>query len=371
MVDEDDQEYTVPATGPFPTYDVDRRGERRRRDWNAHVGAEVRYRALGLRQATLATLEHAVAKHEEEFSSVVISGGTSAFWMHLRTAIAGLGVRQSVQLREDATLVGGIRLDQVRANDQRWDVPVSGHVSLAWDLPAVGALTRSRLRASLGDVANVPMTARLVFVTPGPERPKAEFTREREVGFDATVLENRVATSLTWYTKRTTSVGNLVRAPQPFPSSAAFQYIEILNRGIEASVQAHILRRSRLSWEARAWYAYNHNEVTGSSPTPLALDRFGFGEIGFSGRQWVRPGAPLGAVQSRPIVELRDLDDDGLVDNACAEITGQCEAVLASSFVYQPVHPPTSASLATSLRFGRLTLSALLDHRPRNAQCNT
>jgi hypothetical protein len=370
MVDKDDQEYTVPATGPFPAYDVDRRGERRRREWNARLGAEARYRALGLRQATIATVEHAVSKHEEEFSSVVIQGGTTAFGMNRRAAIAGVGVRQRVRLGEHATLVGGIRLDQVRVNDERWDVPVSRHVSFAWDVPAIGALAQSRLRASLGDVANVPMTTRLVFVSRGPERPKAEFTHEREVGFDAAILENRVATSLTWYMKRTTNVGNLAWAPQPAPSSAVFEYIAVLNRGIEASVHAHILRTSRLSWEARAWYAYNHNEVSRSSITPLAVDRFGFGQIGFSGRQWVRPGVPLGAVQSRAIVELQDLDGDGLVDGACFDTAAPCEVVVASSGEFQPAHPPTSASLATSLRFGRLTLSALLDHRSGHVMHN-
>lgn len=370
MVDEDDQEYTVPPSEAFPAYDVVRRGERRRRERNARLGAEARYHVVGLRQATIATVEHAVSKHEEEFSSAVINGGTTGFGMHLRAAIAGVGLGQRVQLGQHARLAGGIRLDRVRVNDERWDVPFSRHVSFAWNVPAIGALAQSRLRASLGDVANVPMTTRLFFVSRGPERPKAEFTRERELSFDAAILENRVATSLTWYTKRTTNVGNLVLAPQPAPFSAVFEYIAVLNRGIEASVHAHILRTSRLSWEARAWYAYNHNEVSRSSITPLAVDRFGFGQIGFSGSQWVRPGVPLGAVQSHAIVELQDLDGDGLVDSACFDTDAPCEVVIASSGEFQPAHPPTSASLATSLRFGRLTLSALLDHRSGHVMHN-
>ena len=363
MIDEDDQEYTVPASGSLPSFDVDRRGERRRRDWNVRLGGEARYSALGFGQATIATVEHAVVKHEEEFSSAVINGGTTGFGMHLRAAIAGVGVRQRVQLSEHATLVGGIRLDEVRGNDQRWDVPLSRHVSLVWDARSFRSQDRMQLRASLGDVANVPMTPRLVFVSRAPERPKAEFTRERELGLDATFLQNRVAASVTGYTKRTTNVGNLVPAPQPAPFSAAFEYIDVRNRGIEASVYVQLHRTSRLSWEARAWYAYNHNEVSRSSSTPLALDRFGFGEIGFSGRQWVRPGAPLGAVQSRPIVESQDLDGDGLLDSACFDTGTPCEVVVASRGPFEPAYPPRSASLATMFRFGRLTFSALLDHR--------
>ena len=374
MVDEDDLEYTESPRMSLPARHIDSRGERRMRDWNARIDAKAGYWALGLRHSTVATVEHAVSKHEEE-SSLVLSvdgsgAGFTAFALNRRLAIAGIGVSQRVQLSERTTLGGGVRLDQVRVNDGRWDAPLSRHVSVGWDAPAFRALSRLRVRASLGDVANVPMTTRLFFGFGGPGRPKAEFTREREVGFDAGLLQNRLEASLTWYTKKTANVSIMREAPQPAPFPVGFDRIEVLNRGIEASLHGKILQTSRLSWDVSAWYAYNHNEARSRSPARLALDGFGFGQVGFSERQWIRQGAPLGGVVSRTLVDLQDLDGDGLVDDACLLGGASCEVVIGTLGDPQPAYPPTSASLSTRFRVGPLTLSALLDHRSGHVMHN-
>lgn len=377
LVDENDLEYGV-TSGFFGRLDVDMRGERRRRDANARLDAVARYGIRALDHESVVTIEYAASRHEEEVSEYRMASGDTVgwriFWINGRTAIAGVGLVQRVRLGWNLELVGGMRLDQVRLGDQRWDVPPSPHLAISWETrPSVlAALSTLRIRAALGDIANVPQTLHLsgvIFpVPPGgsaAERPEAAVTRERELGTDATLLDDRLILSFTWYKKRTSNVVAPLLGPQP--SQPYFDLIEVLNRGIEASVRARLLHTARLTWDARAWYAYNHNEVT----------RGGRGILEFSepfstpvaGTQWVASGQPLGALRSQPIVAVRDLDGDGLIDNACYD-DPSCEVVVSRQNEFRPAHPPTTASLATSLRLGALTVSALIDHRSGHVMDN-
>ena len=365
MNDENDLEYSL-QFGTLDPRHFDERGERRRRDLTIRLDAEARYGAGDSPHATALTVEHIVSKQEEEFEGFVEINGDPisgrAFWINKRTQVSGIGLTQRLHVPGSVSLLGGLRADQVRMSDVRWDVPLSPHLSATWDVRPFtpGAVGGVRLRAALGDVANVPQTTWIFFFFfPGePERPKAEVTRERELGFDAAIANDRVGLSLTWYNKRTSNVGNVV--PPPFPG---FQRIEVLNRGIETTLRARVLQTARFAWDAHAWYAHNHNEVTRGSFTALDLG-------GRPGGQRVVVGHPLGAHYVFPIVSIRDLDGDGLIDDACRGEASGCEAVVRSSLELHPAYPPTSASLETSFRFGALTLRALLDYRSGHVMDN-
>jgi outer membrane receptor protein involved in Fe transport len=378
MVDENDLDYTLPGGGGFDPLDVDSRGERRRRDLSVRLDAAAQYRAGAMLQSTTVTLEHWVSKQEEEFARILTRNGMlvggAAFAINQRTAIAAVGLTQHVNLVPGLEVVGGLRLEQVRVSDVRWDTPVSPRVSLTWDARRFvpSEIGRVRLRAALGDVPNVPQTTQILFLFPRPsepEPPKAEVTRERELGIDATVLENRVGLSLAWYNKRTSNVGAIfLGGPSP-----NFARIEVLNRGIEGSLHARIFETSRLAWKAHARYAYNHNESKGG------LGIAELGETGpgtppfflFPSPQWVLPGRPLGAQRLQPIISIRDLDGDGLLDDACYDDAGiVCEVVVSRNGGFQPAYPPTRASLETSFRVGAMTLSALVDHRSGHVKNN-
>lgn len=368
--DENDLEYMLPPFGTEPRR-YDSRGERRRRDLTVRLDAEARYGGASIRHATTLTAERIVSRQEEEFNEFSGTAGgpfsSRAFWINQRTGIAGLGVLHQVHVAS-ASLAAGLRLDQVRVGDIRWDVPVSPHVSATWTVrPFVpNALGGVRLRAALGDAANVPQTTRLVFYfgSGEPERPKAEVTRERELGLDAAVAHDRIEVSATGYTKRTSNVLNVVA--NSFPGPVILHRIEVLNRGIETSLNARLVQTARTSWDVRVSYAHNHNEVThGDGQSFVDL---GSSFVGFQ-RQWVMVGRPLGAHRSFPIKSIRDLDGDGLVDNTCVE-PSSCEVVVGSTAEYRPAYPPTSASVETSVRFGAVGLSVLIDRRTGHAMNN-
>lgn len=92
----------------------------------------------------------------------------------------------------------------------------------------------------------------------GPER-----TREIELGFEATTLENRLALELNTYLHDTKDA---LIGVQPIPSTGFlsrqdFNIGHIQSRGFEFSVDAELYRSPTLSWSARGHYAWNESEA--------------------------------------------------------------------------------------------------------------
>jgi outer membrane receptor protein involved in Fe transport len=360
--DEDTLDYTRPLGDGFGDLRVEADGKRRQRDLTVRLETEARYGPRSRPHVTALTVEYARAREEYEFHEFAgTEGGAYSerrFWIHRPTEITAIGLRQRLHFGQRVALAGGLRVDRVELRDVRWDVPLFPHVSLRWDVrrftpTPVGGV---RLRAALGEVANLPQaTSMLHPIASPPAKPKAERTREYEVGFDLRGARDRVSLAVNWYDKRTRDITFLAGAP-PF---VALSRIEALNRGIEGVLHGQILNTPRLSWSAGVSYTYNHNEVTESEVQQL-MD---LEESGVLNRQFIREGSALGAYLTFPLVSIRDLDDDGIVDGLCFSDLGSCEVSLGRTPEYHPAFPPRSASLETSLRVGPVTLSALLDHR--------
>ena len=367
LVDEDDLEYSV-ADDTFGTLLIATRGERRRRDLTARLEVEGRYGGSWLRHMTTATVERATSRQEDESREFQGRGGSvflRTFWLNTQTEITGLGLTHRMTLGSRLVVAGGLRLDQLKLSDVRWDVPVSPHASLSWVIRPLtpAALGGVRLRAALGQaVARLQPTLGFLPAQPGADDPKAEITRERELGLDAFAMRDRIAVSATWYSKRTSDIPDLRTGP-----FFGLLRLEVLNRGLEASLRARILRTPRLTWDAHAWFAHNHNEVTRSDLTaPYPID---LGGMFIGHRQWVALGQPIGANRTSTI-SIRDLDGDGLLESMCDEGVADCEVTLSLAREFRPAFPPTSASVATSLRYRAFTVSALVDHRSGHTQHN-
>lgn len=91
---------------------------------------------------------------------------------------------------------------------------------------------------------------------------KWETTASYNVGLDLGVF-NRLNVSLDAYYKKTSDL--LLVVPMGFASGVTSQLQNVgnvVNKGVELSLSATLLKRRRLSWLATVNLAYNHNEIT-------------------------------------------------------------------------------------------------------------
>jgi len=111
-------------------------------------------------------------------------------------------------------------------------------------------------------------------------RPERE--REIEGGVDATLLDSRVALSVTGYQKNITDlILQATLAPSTGFATHVFNAGEIRNRGIEAALSGFAVRTKDLSWLARVTFTKNVGRVMSLPPELSAGFRppnnFGFG----------------------------------------------------------------------------------------------
>jgi len=167
--------------------------------------------------------------------------------------------------------------------------------------PALGPFRELKVRAAYGQTGNEPVYAQkfecltgLTYtgqnavaiqapctVVPDPNlHPERE--REIEGGLDATLLDARVALSVTGYQKNITDlILQATLAPSTGWGTHVFNGGEIRNRGIEAALSGFAVRTRDLSWLARVTFTKNVGRVMSLPPELSAGFRppnnFGFG----------------------------------------------------------------------------------------------
>src|SRR5439155_16675626 len=95
----------------------------------------------------------------------------------------------------------------------------------------------------------------------GPEK-----SGELEVGFDAAALDDRLSLTFTYYHRRT--VDALFAVPQPASTGFGAPQLENVGElsagGVEASLNATVLRGSWLTWDLGSTISTNHTKVVSS-----------------------------------------------------------------------------------------------------------
>ena len=330
----------------------------RRRDFVVKASAAAEYgitSALHGRAVALADLvEHRRSDLAEQFYGSENSSAGEMRFMRSSEDIAGFALEHEVAAGERAMLRLGMRLDDVHSDfGLRWKTPWFPHASFFWTMVGerTGLVGDVRLRAAYAKLGGLPSTDHLAFVVLPPwesrtlER-KVEVVTEKEVGVDATFLSRRAEFAVAWYSKRTTHMLTTAFGRPDFGA--------MLNRGVEVSIRAGLVRTPAMRWDVRAWYAYNHNEMMDQPfPEPLAQTR-----------QWLAQGAPVGAYARHPIVFADDLDGDGVLESSCnTTSTEPCEVRFGEPREYLPAFPPTQVGVENTLRVGSFTLGILADHR--------
>ncbi|MBI4419806.1 MAG: SusC/RagA family TonB-linked outer membrane protein [Gemmatimonadetes bacterium] len=185
---------------------------------------------------------------------------------------------------------------------------------------------------------------------------KPEVGEELELGFDASLLRERVALEFSYYRKATKDaiVSRTVAPSLGFPGSQFVNLGEIRNNGLELAVRAQLLDGARLGWELGGSVAHNDNQVVRLGVPPS------------TGTRQNREGYPVDSYFFFRVLSA-GFDANGQVVNAmCEGASGQPEPCSASTpRVYRGRPDPTwqGGINSTVTLFRRLRLYALVDFK--------
>lgn len=214
---------------------------------------------------------------------VVSSGGTTLGFEELRRVVnAGVFAQNLFDFRDRYFLTLGLRVDGNSAFGEDFGLQLYPKASFSWVLSEENFFPSSfgsfKLRAALGQAGRAPGAFDAVRTWEpvgwggqpafyprnvgnkdlGPER-----TTELETGFDAAFLDNRLTTEVTYYARKTDrALFNVRQIPTlGFLNSQLRNVGEMKSSGIEATVDATLLRRGDFEWTIGGSVFTNTSEI--------------------------------------------------------------------------------------------------------------
>lgn len=293
----------------------------------------------------------------------------------------GLYVQERVGWRNRLFVTGALRFDDNSTFGEDFDWIVFPKASVSWvvseepffNLPNVDEL---KLRASWGRAGNSPGAfeadqtyaiatvvdengnTRSSFRTDEAGNPdlKAETGSEIELGFDASLLNDRLGLDFTYYSQHTNDA--LLSVPVPpssgFTGSTLQNVGELKNSGFELGVNATPVQTESFTWDARVAASTNDNEFVSFGGTRTNDDPilYGYADAG----QQVREGYVVAGYWAYPFV--RDGNGD-IVFNEFDEPEVADEEVFIG-----PPAPTREASLTNTFTlFRNFQVYSFLDYK--------
>jgi TonB-dependent starch-binding outer membrane protein SusC len=281
----------------------------------------------------------------------------------VREVNTGVFVEEKLGWRDLLFATVGARLDGSSTFGQDYGLQFYPKLSLSYVLSEEGFWpfqwwNSLRLRAAVGEAGKAPGAFDAVRtweavaglkgqpgVTPnnlgdanlGPER-----TREVEVGFDASLFDDRFTIDFSYYDARTRqALFQVVPIPsQGFTRSQLSNVGELLARGVEVSAQAVLLETRPLAWSLGANLTTAKSEV---------LSMGGAAPVSVGYQQWIREGYPAPAFFGRRVTNPDELADPRFEN----------DVYLGATF------PNTTLGLSTNLTLGGLVSMAALGELSR------
>ena len=207
---------------------------------------------------------------------------------------------------------------------------------------------------------------------------KWETTASYNLGFDLGLMKNRLNIVFDAYYKKTSDL--LLVVPVGFASGVTSQLQNIgnvVNKGVELSVNATLLQRRKLQWTVSANAAYNKNEITDMGTTNDVI-------LGSDKQQILRRGESLGAfyglqfagivqqgedVSKLPSVngqipkpgdlKFADTDGNGRIDGNDRVILGSTQPKIVYGFSSQFSYRGFDVSASFSGSYGNKVYNAL------------
>ncbi len=298
---------------------------------------------------------------------------------------AGFYVQEQIGWANRRFITGAIRVDDNSAFGNDFSVVVYPKLSGSWVISEesffhVPKVDQLRLRAAYGQAGNSPAPfsadrtyeAVAVLQQDGTVLPalrsdafgnaelKAETGREIEVGFDASLYNDRLGLGFTYYNKQTEDA--LISVPVPPSSGFGGNQLQnvgtISNTGVELNVTATPIVSSNLIWDVTLAASTNHNKLVsfGSRSDPIIFGNF-------DDVQMHREGYPLASYWGHEA--LRNPDGSLMTDE-----TGR--VMLEDTLRYLgPSTPTREIGFANTLTlFKNWRVYVFLDHRGGNYMWN-
>jgi outer membrane receptor protein involved in Fe transport len=279
----------------------------------------------------------------------------------LKNVNAGFFLQEQVGIQDRLFLTAGLRVDGNSAFGDDFGLQPYPKVSASYLISESEwwpeAIPTLKLRAAVGESGKAPGAFDAVRtwqpiagyegqpgITPenlGDQNLGPERTREIEVGFEGSALNERVSVDFNWYQATTRETLVPVQDPpsQGFSEPQLRNIGKIRNSGIEATLTVTPIRTQNLVWDLRGQISTNESE---------ALDLGGaIIPIGFqSWRAFVREGFPVPAYWGIKVTNP---------DEIAAPVT-------EPDGFYGPMYPTHNYGFGTTLNlFRRLTLYALFE----------
>ncbi|MBR5749839.1 MAG: TonB-dependent receptor [Prevotella sp.] len=193
---------------------------------------------------------------------------------------------------------------------------------------------------------------------------KWETTASYNLGVDLGLWKNRVNIVFDAYYKKTSDL--LLEVPMGFASGVTSQLQNVgnvVNKGVEFSVNATLLQRKDLTWSISANAAYNKNEITDMGTTNDVIQ-------GSDKQQILRKGESLGAFYGLQFLGIVQLDEDVTKlptvngqtpkpgDLKYADINGDNKIDGNDRIILGSTQPDFVYGLSTQLRYRHFDLSA-------------
>lgn len=283
-------------------------------------------------------------------------------------ATVGGYLEQQMGIADRVFVIGALRLDGASGFGHDYHTTVYPKLSVSWLALNTGATT-VRVRGAFGAAGQQPdngaalqlSRAQSVFVDgqqvsgsvligPGNPHLKPERSQELEGGVDVSLFDSRINLEVTGYRKQTRDA--LVNVPLGITLdnlSMQENLGDVQNRGVEASVQATVIRRNDITWDVTVNASSNTNTLLRLAPGVTGLSAGGV-----SGQQF-RVGYPLYGYWARRAT-YDDADGNGVLLPSEVTVEDTNSYMGASS-------PRVEASLSTQLSVlrGLVTFGSLFD----------
>lgn len=252
-----------------------------------------------------------------------------------------------------------------------------------------------KLRAGWGEVGNLPQTLYNSYSTLNPAaylfggtsasgysptnpagnpNLKWESTKGLNIGFDISVLNDRVSLSADYYNKKTTDFIFPVTISTAEGGAANLEYTNlpghVLNEGFEFSLTGRIITGGDFSWTSTLNASFNKNRVDGipqilASNGQLVDQTFPFGGISFGGSSnatnlsIVKNGLPLGAFYGYQYAGVNPADGNELYKTASGGTT-ETPSTTDQKYLGSGL-PKATYGFANTVSYKNLSLDFLFD----------